>query len=132
MPAFTVHQILAPEDRTIITACEQAGCVKWRQGWTSTYDESDPAGARAIAFVRSGRHGRSYRELPRTGGTLVAFRFDGHQRCFTEHRTRAELFVVRNARGMEPGAARRERPRFWSESLEESYHLGVQDKQRRA
>lgn len=119
--AMTVHQILSPTDRLIPAACEQVGCLKWRRGWTATYDEATPEGARAAALVRSGRHRRTFRELPRTGGTLVAFRFDSGQRCFAEHRTRPELFVVQNAAGMERGARRRERPRWWAESLQETY-----------
>lgn len=118
---MTVHHILSPTDRLIPAACEQVGCLKWRKGWTATYDEATPEGARAAALVRSGRHGRTFRELARTGGTLVAFRFDAHQRCFAEHKTRPELFVVQNAAGMERGARRKERPRFWAESLQETY-----------
>lgn len=128
--AMTVHHILSPTDRLIPAACQQVGCLKWRHGWTATYDEATPEGARAAALVRSGRHGRTYRELPRTGGTLVAFRFDAHQRCFAEHQTRPELFVVQNAAGMERGARRKERPRFWAESLQETVERRMTAKQR--
>jgi hypothetical protein len=128
--ALTVHHILSPTDRLTVAACEQVGCLKYRRGWDMTFDPATADGARACAMVRSGQHGRTYRELPRVGEGLVVFRFASGQRCFTEHKTRPELFVVQNAAGMELGARRRERPRFWHESLHETYERRLAAKQR--
>lgn len=95
--AFVTHQVLSPSDRTIIAACEQVGCLRYRNGWDTVVDERTPLGKAQAELVRSGRHGRSYRELRRNtqGQGQTVFRFDAHQRCFGEHRTRAELYVVR-------------------------------------
>lgn len=95
--AFTTHQVLSPSDRTIVAACEQVGCLRWRNGWDSKVDETTEAGRALAHIIRSGEHGRTYRELPgRDAGGCTVFRFDGRQRCFGEHRTRPELFVVRD------------------------------------
>jgi hypothetical protein len=130
--AMTVHHILSPSDRTIITACEQAGCVKYRRGWDIVCDLATEEGRTYAELIRSGRHRRTFRELAQpAGATVVVFRFAPYQRCFGEHRTRPELFVVQNAAGMERDGARREPvPRFWAESLEESYERRRAAKQR--
>lgn len=128
--AMTVHQILTPSDRLIVAACEQVGCLKYHRGWDIPVDEATDEGRMYAQLIRSGRHGRTYRELGRTADGLTVFRFAAHQRCFGEHRTRPELFVVRNAAGMERGTARRERPKYWTESLQETYHRRVAVKER--
>lgn len=127
----TVHQILAPTDRTIIAACEQVGCLKYRQGWDVLIAEHTEQGQRHARYLRSGAHRRTYRELPRTAEGMSVFRFAPHQRCFTEHRTRPELFVVQNEAGREPMSRRREpEPRFWAESLHETQDRRAQSRAR--
>jgi hypothetical protein len=120
--AFTVHRILSPSDRTVVTACEQAGCLRWRHGWDSPVDESTPTGLAAAALIRSRRHGRSFRELPRAaGGTITVFRFEPYQRCFEEHRTRAELYLARSWTPVtnQPIDRTHTRPSDWTEHLHE-------------
>jgi hypothetical protein len=95
--AFTTHQVLSPSDRTIVAACEQAGCLRWRHGWDSRVDERTEEGRALAHLIRSGEHGRTFRELPgRDAAGCTVFRFESRQRCFAEHRTRPELFVVRD------------------------------------
>ncbi|HEV2778816.1 MAG TPA: hypothetical protein VGX25_05390 [Actinophytocola sp.] len=93
--AFTTHQVLSPSDRTIVTACEQAGCLAWRHGFDKPVDERTPVGQLQAELIRSGRSGRTYRELPgKTAEGYTVFRFAAGQRCFAEHRTRPELYIV--------------------------------------
>jgi hypothetical protein len=128
--AMTVHHILSPTDRTIPAACQQVGCLKYRRGWDVLVAEATEQGRRHAEAIRSGRTGRTFRELPRTAEGMSVFRFAANQRCFGEHRTRPELFVVHNAAGMERGASRREKPRWWAESLQDTYERRVAAKQR--
>lgn len=125
----TVHQILAPTDRLVVAACEQVGCLKYRQGWDVLIAEQTEQGQRHAAYIRSGKHRRTYRELPKTADGMSVFRFAPHQRCFAEHRTRPELFVVHTEPGRERG---RVEPvaRFWSESLHETQDARARARQR--
>lgn len=92
--AFTTHRVVSPSDRTIVAACDQVGCLRWRHGWDSAVDEATDEGRMLAQVIRSGQHGRTYRELPgRDVLGRTVFRFDSRQRCFSEHRTRPELFV---------------------------------------
>lgn len=115
--AFTTHTILSPQDRTIVAACEQVGCLRWRNGWDTPVDERTPEGRFYAELIRSGRHRRTYRELARTADGLTVFRFAAYQRCFQEHRTRPELYVA----GVGDGPQRRHaRPDDWTEDLHEA------------
>lgn len=115
--AFTTHQIISPQDTTIVAACHQVGCLRYRYGWDTPVDERTDEGRLYAELIRSGRHGRTYRELARTAEGLTVFRFEAHQRCFQEHRTRPELFVA----GVGGGPQRRHtRPEFWTEDLHET------------
>ncbi len=92
--AFVTHQILSPTDRQIIAACSEVGCLAYRHGWDKPVDEATELGQAQARLIRSGRTGRTFREMPAVGG-LTVFRFAPYQRCFAEHRTRAEVFLVR-------------------------------------
>lgn len=92
--AYQTFQVVSPQDTSVVVACEQAGCPNWRNGWVTLVDTTTELGARQAAYIRSGATGRSYTELAAKAGE-AAFRFDSHQRCFAEHRTRPELYVVR-------------------------------------
>lgn len=127
----TVHQILTPTDRLIPAACHQVGCLKWRRGWDVLIPEATEQGARHAAAIRSGKTGRTYRELPATADGMTVFRFDSGQRCFAEHKTRPELYVVHNEAGRARGQRRREKvPGFWAESLHETQDRRLAARQR--
>lgn len=91
--AMQTYAIASPHDRTVRAACEQVGCGAWRHGWETTVDEATELGARQAAFIRT-QAGRTFREL-RTEAGLTVFRFDAGQRCFANHQTRPELYLVR-------------------------------------
>jgi hypothetical protein len=99
--AYRVHM---PPDVTVAAACEDVGCDQWRFGWETVCDLTDltPAtgGAAVAALIRSGKTGRTYRELTHAPDASVAvFRFESGQRCFAEHRTRpGELLVYSRGR----------------------------------
>lgn len=129
---YTTHLIASPSDRTIIAACDQVGCVAFHQGWTMTFDETTEQGAVAARYLRSGRSGRSFRELNRTADGLSVFRFDPYQRCFAEHRTRPELYVVRRGSpSVDLGLIRRHtNPVDWTEDLHETLDRRLTSTQR--
>lgn len=110
--AYKTYSITSPHDRTVVSSCEQVGCAAWQRGWQSTIDEStDCAGATGFvcAWLKAGatpcgtcqaryiRYGsrRTFREQ-RTGTGLTVFMFEPGQRCFENHQTRPELYVVRD------------------------------------
>lgn len=107
--AYVTYRIISPSDREVVTVCSQVGCLSWQHGWDTLVDETSDLGRRQAAWIRTGRTGRSYRELRGPDGQTV-FRFDAHQRCFTEHRTRPELYVVQD--GDWRGNPRRTQPRI--------------------
>ena len=94
LPAAAVktYSIAVQPDREVIAACEQVGCEAWTRGWRSVIDESTPLGRAQAAYIR-GESRRTFRE-ERNGAGLTVFTFESRQRCFTEHRTRPELFLV--------------------------------------
>lgn len=106
--AMQTYRIVSPADVFIKTVCEQVGCVAWRHGWDSIVDETSDLGMAQAAYFRSGQSGRSYRELGRRADGLTVFRFEARQRCFADHRTRAERYLVQggdfrgNPRGIRP------------------------------
>ena len=75
-----------PRDVTVVAACEEVRCEAWQYGWQTTCDETTPLGTFRAAYIRESC-GRTFREM-RTGDGLTVFRFEPHQRCFAEHRTR--------------------------------------------
>lgn len=92
--AYQTYSITSPTDATVKAACEQVGCEAWLHGWESTIDESTELGQRQAAYIRQ-QSGRVFREQ-RTAAGLTVFRFDSRQRCFQEHRTRPEVYAVRD------------------------------------
>lgn len=110
-------------DRMVRTACEQVQCDGWLHGWTSTFDErlncgaepdklcawraagGLPCGRCQAAYVRN-RSGRTFTEQ-RAGDGLTVFTFDRHQRCFAEHKTRPQLFGIRDGDHRVPRGGRR-------------------------
>lgn len=118
--AYQTYSIVSPTDRTVVAACEQVGCAAWRNGWESTIDETTDLGKRQAAYIRR-ESKRTFREQ-RTAAGLTVFRFEPGQRCFAEHRTRPEIYAVRDGdyRGNPTGRARRhQRPQDWVEDFGE-------------
>lgn len=120
--AFTTHLALSPSDRTVIAACEQVGCLMFRHGWDSKVDERTELGRAQAKEIRSGWHGRTYRDLGVNADGVTVFRFEAYQRCFAEHRTRPELFVVRDGTPSQKAGPARQftRPADWIDHYRET------------
>lgn len=131
--AFVTHQVLSPSDRTIVAACEQVGCLRWRNGWDSAVDERTEEGRALAQIIRSGAHGRTFRELSgRDAAGCTVFRFESRQRCFSEHRSRPELFVVRDGTpSQQAGPVRRfTRPADWFDHYHETFDRRLVSRQK--
>ena len=118
--AYQTFSIASPPDTSVRAACEQVGCPNWRNGWQTAVDESTELGQQQAVFIRT-RSGRTFREQ-RTGGGLTVFTFESGQRCFAEHRTRPELYAVRDGdwRGNPSGRVRQHsRAEDWVEDCNE-------------
>jgi hypothetical protein len=132
--AYLTYSISATRDTGVVAACRDVGCPHWRDGWDTIVDESDlsPFGGKARAdYIRSGQSGRTFREAHTATG-LTVFRFDPYQRCFTEHRTRPDLFTRRDGdwRGNPTGRVyRHTRAEDWAEDFQE--HEGALADQRK-
>lgn len=92
--AYKTYSITSPHDREVKASCELVGCAAWQFGWQSIIDESTTLGRDQAAHIRH-RSGRTFKEQ-RTGAGLTVFTFEPRQRCFADHRTRPELYVVRD------------------------------------
>jgi hypothetical protein len=130
--AYQTYSITQPRDTTVVAACEQVGCPQWRHGWDSVIDERTELGARQATYIRSASR-RTFRELTTEAG-LTVFRFESGQRCFAEHRTRPELYAVRDgdcARGNPTGRVRKHtRAADWVEDFGE-HQLRLVDQQQK-
>ncbi|MGW1814069.1 hypothetical protein ACWCQM_10985 [Streptomyces sp. NPDC002125] len=129
--AYQTYSIAQPADTLVRAACEQAGCVAYERGWQSTIDESTPLGAQQAAYIRT-QSGRTFREQ-RTGAGLTVFVFEARQRCFTDHKTRPQLFAVRDGdwRGNPTGRTRQhQRAADWVEDFGE-HQLRLTDQQQK-
>jgi hypothetical protein len=91
--AYKTYAVTSPTDTTVVAACEHVDCAARRHGWRSLIDETIDLGRRQAAYIR-GPARRTYTERPGPGG-LTEFLFEPGQRCFAEHRTRPEIYVVR-------------------------------------
>ena len=133
--AYRTFVIVSPRDQLVRTACEEAGCKAWRTGWETVVDESTDLGRRQAEYIRT-ESGRTFTEH-RSGGLvsvsaswrpatepavarLTVFRFEAGQRCFADHQTRPERYLVRGGdwRGNPRGEMRRHaRPDDWVEDM---------------
>lgn len=88
------YRVQMPRDVTVKAACEDVDCENWRYGWDSLIDESTSLGQAQAEYIR-GKSGRTFIEM-RTAppDCLTVFRFERHQRCFEEHRTRPARLSV--------------------------------------
>jgi hypothetical protein len=91
--AYNTFSISQPSDRGVREACEDAGCLAWRKGWSMQFDESTALGRAQAAYIRW-QSGRTFDEK-RTAGGLSVFVFPSGQRCFVEHQTHPQFFRVR-------------------------------------
>ncbi len=92
--AYQTYSITSPRDTTLRAACEQVDCVAWRHGWQSAIDEATELGRTQAAYIRT-QSRRTFREQ-RTSEGLTVFVFEPGQRCFADHRTRPEIYLVRD------------------------------------
>lgn len=90
--SYQTFSVRSRPDKRVKTVCERVGCRQWREGWESLIDESTPLGRAQAAFIRSS--GRTFREQ-RTAVGLTVFRFEAYQRCFDDHQTMPERYLVR-------------------------------------
>jgi hypothetical protein len=121
--AYVTYGIRAQRDVQVVAACKDVGCQAWAHGWETTVDENTELGRRQAAYIRhgSGREFTEHRTGPE-GQQLTVFRFPAFQRCFAEHRTRPDLFLVRDGdwRGNPTGRGRvHARPQDWVEDFQE-------------
>lgn len=89
---YKTYRLWSPPDTHIVESCQQAGCEAWQRGWDTFVDEATELGQRQAAYIRT-HSGRTFRES-RTDAGITAFRFEAHQRCFAEHRTRPSQGLV--------------------------------------
>ncbi|MEU9792881.1 hypothetical protein AB0E27_20025 [Streptomyces sparsogenes] len=128
---YQTYSITVPRDTFVRAACEQVGCAAWRHGWESAIDESTDLGQQQAAYIRQ-QSGRTFREQ-RRGDGLTVFRFESGQRCFADHKTRPELYAVRDGdwRGNPTGRVRQhQRPQDWVEDFGE-HQLRLVDQQQK-
>lgn len=101
--AYQTYAVKQRSDALVLTACADAGCENWRDGWDTICDErvadgyvtdtgQAVGGATAAAYIRH-ESGRTFRELT-TGEGFTVFRFEPGQRCFGEHHTAPRRFLV--------------------------------------
>ncbi|MFG2269139.1 hypothetical protein ACGFNY_05115 [Streptomyces chartreusis] len=121
--AYQTFNINSPSDRMVKTVCEKVGCRHWREGWESVIDESTQLGQAQAAFIRT-QSGRTFREQ-RNGLGLTVFRFEPYQRCFAEHQTRPEMYLVRGGdwRGSTGQVRVHKRAEDWVEHVQQ--HMGL-------
>ncbi len=125
--AYQTYSVTSPLDTQVRAACEQVDCPQWRHGWRTLVDEAADLGREQAAYIR-GQSRRTFRERPGPGG-LTEFLFESGQRCFADHRTRPEVYVVRGGdwRGNPTGQKRTHtRPIDWVEDFGE-HQLRVAD-----
>lgn len=129
--AYQTFSVRSRPDRAVRTVCEEVGCQAWRSGWESTIDETTDLGQAQAAYIRQ-QSGRTFREQ-RTEQGLTVFRFESGQRCFADHQTRPELYLVRDGdyRGNPTGRRRvHTRAQDWVENVQEELGRFIEDRRR--
>jgi hypothetical protein len=130
--SYKTYRINSPRDTRIIAACQQVGCEAYRNGWDTVVDESTQLGASQAHYIRT-QSGRTFREM-RTDAGWTVFRFEPHQRCFAEHKTRPEKFAVTGGVGnnnpLHIPPRVHARPEDWVEDLGEHQQHIIETQQR--
>lgn len=97
--AYVTYSISMRPDTDRKFTCQEVGCDYWRNGWDSPIDERTEEGRTWAFMIRHpeafGESRRDFKELRREDGVTV-FRFDPYQRCFRDHDTIPDLFIVRD------------------------------------
>ncbi|MEU0465017.1 hypothetical protein ABZ215_13520 [Amycolatopsis sp. NPDC006131] len=117
---YQTYAIASPRDTQVKAACEEVGCANFRHGWRTIVDEATDLGKRQADYIRN-QSRRTFREERNAAG-LTVFTFESGQRCFADHRTRPEVYLVRDGdwRGNPTGHVRRHtRPADWVEDFGE-------------
>lgn len=117
---YKSYQVVMPRDSMIRAACEDVSCDAFRLGWQTFTDERTELGMMQAAYIRQ-KSGRTFREQ-RTGDGMTVFTFEPGQRCFAEHQTRPQRFIVRGGdhRGNPRGEFRQHAgPADWVEDMSE-------------
>lgn len=125
--AFKTYSVRRQRDVSIPAACEQVNCQAWRHGWESTVDESTELGRRQAAYIR-GQSRRTFREQ-RTAAGLTVFTFASGQRCFANHHTVPETYLVRRG-GTGTPARIHSKPSDWVEDFTEHQQQVAADRER--
>ena len=129
--AYQTFSVRSRPDKLVRTVCEQVNCPAWRGGWESAIDESTDLGKAQAAYIRL-QSGRTFKEQ-RTQAGLTVFRFESGQRCFADHKTRPELYLVRDGdfRGNPTGRKRvHTRASDWVEHMQEEFGRFDEDRHR--
>ncbi|MDX3643098.1 hypothetical protein [Streptomyces sp. MB09-02B] len=129
--AYQTFSVRSRPDGAVRTVCERVGCEAWRKGWESVIDERTDLGQAQAVYIRQ-RSGRTFREA-KTDAGLTVFRFESGQRCFAEHQTRPELYLVRDGdyRGNPTGRRRvHTRAADWVEHMQEEFGRFGEDRRR--
>jgi hypothetical protein len=90
---YQSYRITFGSDVKLKGACELVRCEAWQFGWTTTVDEATELGGQQANYIRH-LSGRDFKEQ-RTEAGLTVFTFSPHQRCFAEHTTTPNFFLVR-------------------------------------
>lgn len=119
--SYQTWSVKSRPDKRVKTVCERVGCPQWRSGWESLIDESTVLGRAQAAFIRGS--GRTFREQ-RTAVGLTVFRFEAYQRCFADHQTMPEKYLVRGGdyRGVVGEVRVHQRASDWVEHVQQ--HMG--------
>ncbi|MFD0053043.1 hypothetical protein ACFVHR_04865 [Streptomyces sp. NPDC127168] len=129
--AYQTYAITRRRDTTVRAVCEQVACAAWRSGWDSVIDERTELGKAQAAYIRT-QSRRTFRET-KTDAGLTVFRFESGQRCFADHQTVPELYLVRDGdwRGNPTGRKRlHSRPQDWVEDMAENQLRLVENKRK--
>jgi len=103
--AYQTFAVRRRPDTTVKAACRDVGCLAWRHGWESKVDETTQLGQAQAAYIRQ-QSGRTFTEQ-RDGAGLTVFRFEPGQRCFADHQTIPETWIVRSGDWRTPFGERR-------------------------
>lgn len=119
--AYQTWSVKSRPDKRVKTVCERVGCPRWRSGWESVIDESTELGRQQAAFIRQSR--RTFKEQC-NGVGLTVFRFEPYQRCFEDHQTMPEKYLVRGGdyRGVVGQVRVHKRAADWVEHVQQ--HMG--------
>ena len=120
--AYQTFSVKSRPDKRVRTVCERVGCAAWRSGWESVIDESTQLGQQQAAFIRGSR--RTFKEQ-RTAVGLTVFRFEPYQRCFEDHQTMPEKYVVQRGdhRARVGGLRVHKRASDWVEHVQQQMGL---------